>query len=140
MGTVHMPIMHSHVAPFLMRGAFTCENHWAPSCPVAYNIHACPLTHTHARTGDKRKHLSSPSHAQSEPPQTDGLQRAAAAVLGALVVVSCLQLALATNITRLPAETLQVMHRLTCGCCVLCMCFEGTSGVCSPGYVVQPVP
>jgi len=45
--------------------------------------------------------------AQSQPPQTDGLQRAASAILGALVVVSCLQLALATNITRLPAETLQ---------------------------------
>ncbi|KAG1676333.1 hypothetical protein FOA52_001128 [Chlamydomonas sp. UWO 241] len=44
--------------------------------------------------------------AQSTPPQTDNLQKAASAILSALVVVSCLQLALASNITRLPAETL----------------------------------
>lgn len=43
---------------------------------------------------------------QAQPQQTDNLQRAAAAILGALLVVSCLQLGLATNITKLPAETL----------------------------------
>ena len=43
---------------------------------------------------------------QATPPQTDTIRRVAAAVLGLLLIGSSLQLALATNITKLPAETL----------------------------------
>lgn len=44
--------------------------------------------------------------AQAQPPQTDTLQRVAGAILGLLVFGSSLELALATNITKLPKETL----------------------------------
>ena len=43
---------------------------------------------------------------QATPPQTDVIRRIAAAILGLLLVGSSLQLALASNITKLPAETL----------------------------------
>ena len=43
---------------------------------------------------------------QALPPQTDGIRRIAAAIMGLLLIGSSLQLALASNINKLPAETL----------------------------------
>ena len=43
---------------------------------------------------------------QALPPQTDGIRQVAAAIMGLLLIGSSLQLALASNITKLPAETL----------------------------------
>mmetsp|Transcript_30997 Transcript_30997/g.68746 ORF Transcript_30997/g.68746 Transcript_30997/m.68746 type:complete len:647 (+) Transcript_30997:142-2082(+) len=44
--------------------------------------------------------------AQALPPQTDGWKQAAAFALSLLLIASCVQLALAANITKLPKETL----------------------------------
>ena len=43
---------------------------------------------------------------QALPPQTDGIRQIAAAIMGLLLIGSSLQLALASNINKLPAETL----------------------------------
>ncbi|GAX77963.1 hypothetical protein CEUSTIGMA_g5405.t1 [Chlamydomonas eustigma] len=45
--------------------------------------------------------------AMAQPPQTNAVRRVAAVVLGLLLVVTSLQLSLASNITKLPTETLQ---------------------------------
>lgn len=51
--------------------------------------------------------------AQAQPPQPDMLQNVASVILGLLVVASCMQLALSSNVLRLPKETLDFLANPT---------------------------